>query len=152
MRWCPGAGCLHAIKAENTTSKPLVCVCKCGHQFCFDCGGNSHQPVHCNLLRKWRLNNEETLDWLIKTTKPCPKCSTPIEKNGGCNHMVRNLISFRLNMIFTKQNRFSMFSLFRLAANVIMNFVGYVLKIGKITVVMVFIAIVTRMKKGKPGL
>jgi hypothetical protein len=27
------------------------------------------------------------LEWLEKYTEDCPKCKTPIEKNGGCNHM-----------------------------------------------------------------
>ena len=25
--------------------------------------------------------------WISANTKRCPKCSTPIEKNEGCNHM-----------------------------------------------------------------
>lgn len=29
----------------------------------------------------------ESLRWLAANTKPCPKCSFPIEKNGGCLHM-----------------------------------------------------------------
>lgn len=30
----------------------------------------------------------QTSNWLQAHTKPCPKCSSVIEKNGGCNHMV----------------------------------------------------------------
>ena len=25
--------------------------------------------------------------WIIDNTKPCPRCSAPIQKNEGCNHM-----------------------------------------------------------------
>jgi ariadne-1 len=30
----------------------------------------------------------ETRNWIQANTKPCPKCSKPVEKNGGCNHIV----------------------------------------------------------------
>lgn len=26
--------------------------------------------------------------WLARNTKPCGGCGAPIQKNGGCNHMV----------------------------------------------------------------
>lgn len=27
------------------------------------------------------------MKWLQEYTQDCPKCKSPIEKNGGCNHM-----------------------------------------------------------------
>lgn len=41
--------------------------------------------------RQWQKKCEddsETCNWLTANTKPCPKCSNPVEKNGGCNLVV----------------------------------------------------------------
>lgn len=68
-------------------------VCKCGHIFCFGCGANWHEPVLCKFQKKWTEKCDEdagTASWITLNTKDCPKCKVPIEKNGGCNHMVSN--------------------------------------------------------------
>jgi ariadne-1 len=37
---------------------------------------------------EWKCKNEsKTANWILANTKPCPKCSSRIEKNQGCNHM-----------------------------------------------------------------
>lgn len=33
------------------------------------------------------MDDSETFNWINANTKDCPKCSAPIEKNGGCNYM-----------------------------------------------------------------
>ncbi|EFB19685.1 hypothetical protein PANDA_009468, partial [Ailuropoda melanoleuca] len=33
---------------------------------------------------RWEEASKETIK---KTTKPCPRCHVPVEKNGGCMHM-----------------------------------------------------------------
>ncbi|ELK09961.1 E3 ubiquitin-protein ligase parkin [Pteropus alecto] len=33
---------------------------------------------------RWEESSKETIK---KTTKPCPRCHVPVEKNGGCMHM-----------------------------------------------------------------
>jgi ariadne-1 len=41
-------------------------------------------------IQLWQVkcrDDSETYNWLMSNTKACPKCSTSIEKNGGCNHM-----------------------------------------------------------------
>ena len=47
-------------------------------------------------LEEWKVENakaDERFNELLQTeqkkglTKPCPKCQTPITKNGGCSHM-----------------------------------------------------------------
>lgn len=41
--------------------------------------------------KMWELWDEkingdsETKNWMAINTKPCPKCTKPVEKNGGCN-------------------------------------------------------------------
>ena len=40
------------------------------------------------MIQQWvrRIQDgTETSSWLRANTKPCPKCSKPVEKNGGCN-------------------------------------------------------------------
>ena len=32
-------------------------------------------------------SDSETAKYIKANTKKCPKCQTPIEKNGGCNHI-----------------------------------------------------------------
>lgn len=69
---------------------PLEVKCTCGEEFCFACGGEHHLPCTCDMLKKWLkkcADDSETSNWISTNTKDCPKCSKPIEKNGGCNHM-----------------------------------------------------------------
>ncbi|CAO1621157.1 unnamed protein product [Jaminaea pallidilutea] len=92
--WCPAPNCENAIEC-NVPSKKLKSVvpsvqCLCGHQFCFGCGYAAHDPSVCPLVRLWMKkckDDSETANWISANTKECPKCSSTIEKNGGCNHM-----------------------------------------------------------------
>lgn len=89
MRWCPKPECGHAVKVAYAEFQPVKCVC--GTIFCFLCGDNWHEPVKCDLIRKWKKkcdDDSETSHWIAANTKECPKCHVTIEKNGGCNHMV----------------------------------------------------------------
>lgn len=89
LRWCPTPDCGHVIKGQYVSDKPVTC--RCGHTFCFACGQNWHDPVKCNILRKWIKkcdDDSETSNWIAANTKECPKCRSIIEKDGGCNHMV----------------------------------------------------------------
>ncbi|XP_017018316.1 E3 ubiquitin-protein ligase ariadne-1-like [Drosophila kikkawai] len=92
MRWCPAPNCSYVIEANYMGPKAVEC--KCGHQFCFSCGENWHEPVACNLLKNWLsiIEDPETTNWIYHNTKKCPQCQVSIQKFGGCEHMVcRNL-------------------------------------------------------------
>uniref|UniRef100_A0A8C3XQN2 E3 ubiquitin-protein ligase parkin n=1 Tax=Chelydra serpentina TaxID=8475 RepID=A0A8C3XQN2_CHESE len=39
---------------------------------------------HEAMRARWEEASRETIK---KTTKPCPSCHVPVEKNGGCMHM-----------------------------------------------------------------
>ncbi|KAI3429520.1 hypothetical protein D9Q98_005609 [Chlorella vulgaris] len=86
VRWCPSVPhCGNAIR-----SKELHCEvdCTCGQAFCFACCGVQHSPATCEMQSEWQKcvkDGSETSSWLNANTKPCPKCSKPVEKNGGCN-------------------------------------------------------------------
>ena len=91
-RWCPGPGCGQVALAcgggmfadVGGDAKCNVCeTC-----FCLKCGEEPHAPITCAHLEKWKekcKNESETANWILANTKPCPKCSSRIEKNQGCN-------------------------------------------------------------------
>lgn len=94
LKWCPAPDCANAVecrarKKDLDRVVPTV-SCQCGHQFCFGCILNDHQPAPCELVKKWLkkcADDSETANWISAHTKECPKCNSTIEKNGGCNHM-----------------------------------------------------------------
>jgi ariadne-1 len=96
-RWCPGPGCdrIAAITGVNSTSlcdaDSMIATCdKCTTCFCLKCGSEPHPPLRCKALDTWKekcKNESETANWILANTKACPKCSSRIEKNQGCNHM-----------------------------------------------------------------
>ncbi|KAL9609161.1 MAG: hypothetical protein Q9167_006056 [Letrouitia subvulpina] len=94
LKWCPAPNCEYAVECsvkrqELNRIVPTV-ACHCNHRFCFGCTLNDHQPTPCTLVRMWLKKCEddsETANWISANTKECPKCSSTIEKNGGCNHM-----------------------------------------------------------------
>lgn len=93
-RWCPGKGCDKVACASSASAVEqyggrVSCV-DCGALFCLVCGQEPHAPVACPELATWQekcRNESETANWILANTKACPKCSSRIEKNQGCNHM-----------------------------------------------------------------
>lgn len=88
MRWCPSPDCSNAVKIEM--SKPIEIQCECGYSYCFSCTIEYHEPATCDQIKKFHKETQEdiaTNSWKAQNTKPCPKCNSPIEKNGGCNHI-----------------------------------------------------------------
>lgn len=94
-RWCPGPGCEQVALAPGFggvfADAGGVAKCnECETCFCLKCGEEPHAPVTCKDLAMWQekcRNESETANWILANTKPCPKCSSRIEKNQGCNHM-----------------------------------------------------------------
>jgi ariadne-1 len=93
VKWCPFPGCTSAVRVERTgRQQPVACV-TCGNSFCFVCcdaDKGDHNPVTCESLDAWIAKGEdesENVKWMIANTKKCPKCRSPIEKDGGCMHM-----------------------------------------------------------------
>lgn len=90
---------------------PQSVICNNGHSFCVSCLQEAHTPCTCERLTLWHnlmqnefkslninkgkatdgsdLENSELANalWVAANTKRCPRCSTPIEKDEGCNHM-----------------------------------------------------------------
>jgi len=96
MKWCPAPDCPNAIRVSSTygahSKAGFPVKCQCGFEFCFGCKIDKvHLPITCSMMKNWMkkcADDSETLNWISSNTKDCPKCSNPIEKNGGCNHMI----------------------------------------------------------------
>jgi len=88
FRWCPGQSCGRAAREPGSESRQVNCPC--GVIWCFGCATDSHLPVSCEFVRRWEEKNYDAgqdATWIRVHTKVCPKCTNPIEKNGGCMHM-----------------------------------------------------------------
>uniref|UniRef100_A0A0E0GQP4 RBR-type E3 ubiquitin transferase n=1 Tax=Oryza nivara TaxID=4536 RepID=A0A0E0GQP4_ORYNI len=88
VKWCPSAPhCGRAIQV-GTGERYCEVACPCGVSFCFNCAGQVHSPCPCAIWEKWKAKghgDSDSVKWILANTKSCPKCSKPIEKNGGCN-------------------------------------------------------------------
>lgn len=90
VRFCPSVPwCGNAAEVKDDPyCEPQ---CPCGIVFCFKCGCEAHSPCTCDIWKSWEdkmTGDSETKNWMQAHTKPCPKCSKPVEKNGGCNLVV----------------------------------------------------------------
>uniref|UniRef100_A0A1I7T1J0 RBR-type E3 ubiquitin transferase n=1 Tax=Caenorhabditis tropicalis TaxID=1561998 RepID=A0A1I7T1J0_9PELO len=88
--WCPSKDCQLAVKSDSFDTVE----CRCGLLFCFRCRLDPHAPATCIQVRNWEKRDdfgvtadEKSFGWIIRNTKECPKCMSPIEKQGGCDHM-----------------------------------------------------------------
>ena len=93
VKWCVAPGCERAISVLSSRIGPTSAAdvaCACGASFCWACAEDAHRPVDCETVRRWLVKNSaesENMTWILAHTKPCPKCSRPIEKSTGCMHM-----------------------------------------------------------------
>ncbi|XP_033838043.1 E3 ubiquitin-protein ligase parkin [Periophthalmus magnuspinnatus] len=104
---CPGAGCGAGLVAQG---RRVECDVRagCGLVFCRDCRQDYHQGAcptaegagtdaqapptqqsfpldsEASLQARW---DRDSLLFIKESTKPCPQCSAPVQKNGGCSHM-----------------------------------------------------------------
>jgi ariadne-1 len=91
LSWCPSPSCTNLVLCLEDVGRPSELVrCTCGHQFCFACGLESHNPVSCDQLNKWQQRNsddQESIRLVMATSKPCYHCGIPTTRVDGCNHM-----------------------------------------------------------------
>jgi len=66
---------LLAQKAREALFRSIVVQCPC-------CEKTFVLPAESK-----QIADEETSRWVNANTRPCPSCSVPISKTGGCNHM-----------------------------------------------------------------
>ncbi|KAJ8250535.1 hypothetical protein COCON_G00224570 [Conger conger] len=105
---CPAPGCGAGLLPENGLRR-IQCESNaglgCGFVFCRECKESFHEgecqarspPETGAALQGYVVDEEAALRarWdqasrraIDETTRPCPKCRVPVEKNGGCMHMV----------------------------------------------------------------
>ncbi|EFQ86055.1 hypothetical protein CFE70_001739 [Pyrenophora teres f. teres 0-1] len=81
--------CVEFCSNENKKSSVKSIACPyCEYEICVKCNRswNSHDGGNCDEAKK--AEDEKSEAALRKMgAKPCPKCGTKIEKNGGCDHM-----------------------------------------------------------------
>ncbi|XP_075248062.1 uncharacterized protein LOC142341065 isoform X2 [Convolutriloba macropyga] len=95
---------LQVIPEDQISSVSVLCANE--HYFCWNCRNEGHQPASCDHWNSWFQKIEEvkpnqmgTKDiwesaeyaanylWFVTQSKKCPKCTAPIQKVDGCNHM-----------------------------------------------------------------
>ena len=80
LKICRCNNCDRGIVCETPNMKYYVCE-SCKSRYCKDCMKLIETTHTCN---KEDLENTK---YLLKNTKPCPRCATRIEKNHGCDDM-----------------------------------------------------------------
>ena len=102
LRWCPGPDCHNAVKVQHVEARPVKC--RCGHLFCFSCGENWHDPVKCQLIKKWIKkcdDDSETSNWISANTKECPKVGlssssqTKLHKMSQSKSKFKSIVQFQ---------------------------------------------------------
>jgi hypothetical protein len=87
---CLRADCPFILGLGSITASG-VATCRCGARVCWHCHEEAHAPCSCRQTASWKeLAGDDSVvqnEWERSNTRPCPKCNTRIEKNGGCNHM-----------------------------------------------------------------
>lgn len=110
--FCPKAGCGNGLLPEPGQRR--VQCNECRHTFCAQCRRDFHtgrcdaapatqQAPQAENTNRFTPNprNVQQARWaeandryVRENSKPCPHCHSPIEKNGGCNHMTCAICRF----------------------------------------------------------
>jgi hypothetical protein len=86
---CPS--CTHGNTAEADRLDSSVTCEECSFKYCFH-HANAHPEMTCSefiqhLSRTHKNEEAYGRKFISRHTRPCPNCSSPTEKSGGCNHM-----------------------------------------------------------------
>eukprot|EP00521_Asterionellopsis_glacialis_P009361 CAMPEP_0195286422 /NCGR_PEP_ID=MMETSP0707-20130614/3891_1 /TAXON_ID=33640 /ORGANISM="Asterionellopsis glacialis, Strain CCMP134" /LENGTH=522 /DNA_ID=CAMNT_0040346059 /DNA_START=22 /DNA_END=1590 /DNA_ORIENTATION=+ len=71
-----------ATCAKRALFKPIIVECPCCDES-FILNAEAELSADKNAI----IGDKATTDWIGNNTRPCPSCSAPISKSGGCNHM-----------------------------------------------------------------
>jgi ariadne-1 len=69
LKFCPEPHCTTVVKSEMVQCSVK---CKCGVSFCFKCGENMHEPVHCDIVERWEnlvKTDGGSRSWIYENTK-----------------------------------------------------------------------------------
>ena len=90
-KFCPTHDCqYHYIDQVPKSEYQLIQCPECNKQYCTHCLINHEQSISCeNTIDAQKKNeNKESPEWIQNNTQPCPNCNKPIQKDGGCDHMI----------------------------------------------------------------
>ncbi|XP_021370464.1 ATP-dependent RNA helicase DEAH12, chloroplastic-like isoform X2 [Mizuhopecten yessoensis] len=88
FRFCVTPDC-PVVYRVTKTGKSFICP-ECDIKICTSCQVQFHDGLTCAMFKVEGNEDVSMRRWLEKNKanrKRCPNCATPIEKNGGCNHM-----------------------------------------------------------------
>lgn len=90
LRYCPTPDCDYIYRSTTTkgSNPPTYTCANCLGPLCTSCHAH-HGDYTCAEYKDYASGGREALERLKKELriKDCPKCSTPMEKTDGCNHM-----------------------------------------------------------------
>jgi len=70
--------------AKKEVTRPIIVTCPCClKDFNLDAASEFHHPDSSSD----NASEAATQRWKNKNTRPCPRCASPIMKDGGCNHV-----------------------------------------------------------------
>lgn len=85
-RLCPGKTCLNILKSSEGDDLKAV-QCKCGVEFCFDCGNSPHEPANCQVVQKWDEEINASSDYQLQLyARKCPVCSGTVFDDGTAKY------------------------------------------------------------------
>lgn len=104
IKQCPTPSCSHIavrniikLPKTNRINIPSVVSCVCNKTWCFGCQKEDHWPASCELFEKYQQQYKNDVGTLFdqygniyRTSieyRKCPFCTSPVIKNGGCNHI-----------------------------------------------------------------
>ncbi|GAB1219240.1 hypothetical protein ENUP19_0018G0077 [Entamoeba nuttalli] len=90
-RYCFNERCNKVLHYKGSLlDNNKTAICSCQTNMCLLCGEANHRPATCEQWRLWQELLKKgglNLKWIRTNSRPCPACSTFIEKNGGCQWM-----------------------------------------------------------------
>lgn len=101
-RYCPTPDCGRLLMPSSSTcnavSEGNILLCTCGQSVCAACPGvcDSHPGIQCTDCAVLRENIDSgrvdaeffSNQYLMNHSRHCPRCSSAIERDGGCNHIM----------------------------------------------------------------
>lgn len=90
--YCPSTDCNRLITHTKSHLGPgwNIMQCTCGEMFCAECPQACDRRIHPGIsCADYRMmeSDSASMVWLLKNTRPCPKCKVPIDRFAGCNHV-----------------------------------------------------------------
>ncbi|XP_035225995.1 ATP-dependent RNA helicase DEAH12, chloroplastic-like, partial [Stegodyphus dumicola] len=90
ISYCPSPDCPMIYRVAKDGKTLFECP-MCSNVICTNCGDLYHYGMSCSLYQCSKHDDDYSLKvWMLAdeaNRKLCPSCSSPIEKNEGCNHM-----------------------------------------------------------------